>query len=230
MFEKLIFLCELKKADIAICDYTTDDHFLSRTDMVSNTSALYESRKLVEQYWFTHEIDIHELTLWHMLFKRNVIKHLRFNEKLINGEDNLFVLHAMLISKTIILTDEQLYHYVKRDSGLTSSLDWNKKLSRAEAMHLLLDLLRKYYPEYRCECAFESIKTDVLLSKFMADNDCFVYKNNIEKRVRIYLCDAFKGSRLTAFHMYGMTIAVKWDFFCVFYKCIVALKRLIHGV
>lgn len=228
MFEKLITLCEMQKADMAICNFTSDENFLEKTDIISSTPTLYESHKLVEQYWFTKKIDIHELTLWHMLFRRNVIHQLRFNEKLINGEDNLFVLNAMLNSNSIVLTDEQLYHYVKREGGLSSALDWNKKLSRAEAMHLLLEVLRKHYPQYKHECAYESIKTDVLLSKYMADNGCSGCKRRVEQRVRIYMRDAFAEHKLNSFHIYGLAIVLNWNIFYVFYKCIAMLKKLIH--
>ncbi len=59
--------------------------------------------------------------VWTKLIKRSVCTSIKFNEKLKIGEDFLFVIDALLISKSIRIIPNLLYVYYKRSGSATNS-------------------------------------------------------------------------------------------------------------
>lgn len=78
------------------------------------------------QYLFSNKIFIG--ALWNKVIKREVLKQIRFNEKITFGEDLLFQYYSLKASKKIKVINDVLYHYIIRKSGICKSSDINKKI------------------------------------------------------------------------------------------------------
>ena len=65
--------------------------------------------------------------LWNKLFRKQIVRDLRFQENLKNNEDVLFNVHAFSRARTTVFQDEGKYHYYDRPTSTCNNLKTRKQ-------------------------------------------------------------------------------------------------------
>lgn len=126
LLEEMIGQAERQQAKMVFCDCT-------RVNSIEMESALNTvSVKDVRPKWLTaegikaeewfHKIYVRELSGVWGLFDRDYIGTLRFDEKLVNGEDTLFKYHLFCKQTRAAYSDSKWYYYRTHDESATYSV------------------------------------------------------------------------------------------------------------
>ena len=129
--EKLLQQMEDNGADISVCAY--QKLFVSRREVQKNLRTGVLS---AEEYLGDFIRDWNCGLLWNKLFRRNVLRDVRFEEGHVI-DDEFFTYKAVLNAKKVVLCDETLYDYRQRNSGV---------MSQGKRERILMDRM-EYYPE-----------------------------------------------------------------------------------
>ena len=115
----------IQNADLAICGYKMVKEFNSKIETRSIPSKLYNKENMIEILCNSDMINI----LWNKIFKLDIIKNngIKFDESEFRGEDLLFNLDYIKNITNIYVTEDVLYNYIMKNSGL--NMGYNEKLS-----------------------------------------------------------------------------------------------------
>lgn len=84
--------------------------------------------------------------LWSILFSKEVIGSIRFNEKVARGEDTLFVFETMYNAERIYCLKTPLYHYVQSEESASRGSFRANQLSVIEYSKLSISFFEKKFP------------------------------------------------------------------------------------
>lgn len=129
--EKLLQQMEDNDADISVCAY--QKLFVSRREVQKNLRTGVFS---AEEYLGDFIRDWNCGLLWNKLFRRDVLRGVRFEEGHVI-DDEFFTYKAVMNAKKVVLCDETLYDYRQRNSGV---------MSQGKRERILMDRM-EYYPE-----------------------------------------------------------------------------------
>ena len=113
-------------------------NFIKKTDHIEfkhsfniNTNYLYVYNDYIKLYEcvFLHD-DL--CPVWAALFKRELVKNLKFDESIKLGEDFKFFIQALLVSNNIYVDDNAYYYYYVNHNSATHYFDINKKIKLLE--------------------------------------------------------------------------------------------------
>lgn len=140
MYQKMIFLLEKERADLACCNWDIfNNEMIYQEHPVNLRSGLMDKKNFL-----THYFDLPRTvggTVWNKVFKAAFIKD-SFDEIITIGEDAVFSSkYCLHISKAIYLNDN-LYHYFERDNSATRHKDY-KLVLILDAKKQLIDIVEK---------------------------------------------------------------------------------------
>lgn len=149
MYEKLYEKAILHNADIVYCghkyglkDGTT---YENRSDFEKET--IFENREDIENlsisYFYPSNGNAKTMSVWHSIYKREVIKTDFYSEREVVSEDLHFQVSAILNSKKIVYIPDSLYYYCYNGESLSHTF----KFSKVYGYQKLMCLLLKVYPE-----------------------------------------------------------------------------------
>jgi len=93
--------------------------------------------------------------LWTKVYRREVVKDIKFVPQIIQGQDLYFNLLAFYGMRTVILTEAKLYCYVNRGTSTT-----HQSFSKKKALGFLL-MDRKIYEEFGSEKFFPLLRRNI---------------------------------------------------------------------
>lgn len=127
----------LEDADVSICghDIAVGGH-LSRFDKGKKRCLNPD-----EAFDVLMRIDAFGGYLWNKLFRREVIKDIRFDDEINMMEDALFCTEVFANCETIIYEPVILYHYIKRKGSITSMKFSNVTITSMDALEKMLKLV-----------------------------------------------------------------------------------------
>lgn len=107
--------------------------------------------KLIKQKQMFHEVLCNEMVYGYVcnkLFLKDIIKDLRFDEKLFSQEDMDFTMKYLERCKNCVYTESEYYHYRQRRESMTGELGYSsRKLSIIDVYERAMYFYRKYCPE-----------------------------------------------------------------------------------
>lgn len=128
MFEYLFNLITFSKASIARCEVYGEKKSEVKTGIYNSLEGFNNCFPYIY--------------LWNMLFTRNVISELKFDENISLAEDMKFCFEAFLKSEKIVCGDKEKYHYCVNSQGLTRKTFNVKKLTYFEVLDFVADRIK----------------------------------------------------------------------------------------
>lgn len=161
MFE--ILLDNLKKtlSDISMCGYIIVKNENEKIDKSTDELLILENNDM-----FFEDYNLYNGYTWNKLFKKSLLKNIRFDEKTSMCEDLLFVTCAAIESKKSCFYNKGLYYYNIRNGSAAFNFEENINLEKVNSI----------------------IYADECLVKIMKDND--IHHENV------YEADVFNFSNL----------------------------------
>lgn len=141
MYEELINLVKINKADVGICNLR------KYNDLDSIKDFSYSYSKNIFSLPKDHEmINIIEFGPCNKLFKKELFNNLKFSIKY-KFEDLIPVFIAILNAKKVVISNKALYNYYINDSGETQTIN-KRNLDMYYVLKELLDYLKPYKDNY----------------------------------------------------------------------------------
>lgn len=128
--ETLIDNIEQHKADLSYCKHKSS----------KPTKKQFQSIKIVETKIFTANQCIKQLIskenatfcVWNKLFKKDLLDDIRFDETIKFAEDILFCFKYLLKCKSIVSTNQKLYHYINNPTSAIHNCHALQRMSEIE--------------------------------------------------------------------------------------------------
>lgn len=106
---------------------------------------LWSQDKVVKE--FLRHVSING-SLWNKLTKVNLLHNVKFHCGISYGEDALFCWELLQNTKSILVTNKQLYHYRMNEISLSHSAFGSKKLSGHKVWTILCEETKRLYPKF----------------------------------------------------------------------------------
>jgi len=133
-------------ADLTVCDFT-----LENTDDTCPTDHLndqYYDFNAIRHLLGTVPASVLLTAPWGKLFNKEIIdmSHLRFNPKIVGGEDTVFVYNYLYHISSVCCTHHSLYHYWISGTGLSCQAHNDESVFKLiSELHLICDKLAHKY-------------------------------------------------------------------------------------
>lgn len=118
MFEKMYNNAKDNNLDICICNFVEVNQQNRIKSKYKNNEEILERDKSLEKY-LLNKISP---SVWDKIFRRKILKNIKFNTKLIIGEDILFCLEAFYYSKKTGFVNDYLYNYIQNDNSAVHTI------------------------------------------------------------------------------------------------------------
>lgn len=118
MFEKMYNNAKDNNLDICICNFVEVNQQNRIKSKYKNNEEILERDKSLEEY-LLNKISP---SVWDKIFRRKILKNIKFNTKLIIGEDILFCLEAFYYSKKTGFVNDYLYNYIQNDNSAVHTI------------------------------------------------------------------------------------------------------------
>ena len=172
--EVLIKNCESSGADISMCLF---DHLIDSKLSISPSNQT-KNELSRSKYWSCGLNDANYTVVWNKLYKKNIFNIIRFPVGKI-CEDELTIHYIIDLSKKIIVTDLQLYHYrIRNDSIISCASKEKKNIIFLTSLNSRLELFFKS-PEYSSIIPALINKIICVFKKSLYDSNNGLYRKKI---------------------------------------------------
>jgi len=145
MYEKLYATSITYNADIVYCGYKQglpNGSYIDKSDYYKKT--IFDNKIEIEnlsiKYFYPLDGRIMMMSVWHSIYKREVIKTEFYSERDVVSEDLHFQLSAILNSKKIVYIPDNLYFYCYNENSLSHTFNIKKFYGYQKLLKLLLGL------------------------------------------------------------------------------------------
>lgn len=139
VFRQMILMMDYYKADVGAFGHVIEnnyENYLSKDECKEySITIMSHFDGLVEQC----KGAVLSYSVWGKIFTRNLIKNIKFNEKLSMGEDLLFSWEALKQSNKLVYNSYKGYHYLKRTGSLCNSKNNIKQIGDIYAWKIIYD-------------------------------------------------------------------------------------------
>lgn len=179
MFEKMYNNAKDNNLDICICNFVEVNQQNRIKSKYKNNEEILERDKSLEKY-LLNKISP---SVWDKIFRRKILKNIKFNTKLIIGEDILFCLEAFYYSKKTGFVNDYLYNYIQNDNSAVHTIS-SKLLQYVDVIKYIplqieKDLKLNFRSEYNT--FFNSLNLRIIHSVSA------LYNKKVKKQVFEYL-------------------------------------------
>ena len=148
MYEMLIEKAIEAHADIVYCGYHNERNGKILSDVIDfEKETIYEANQMLDlslKYIPQLKEKILIMSVWHSIYKREIIKVDFFSEREVVSEDLHFQLTAILNSQKIVYLPYALYYYCQNDSSLSHTFLFEKFYRFKNLSYHLKSLYQKY--------------------------------------------------------------------------------------
>ena len=142
MFEKLMHTALTENADIVQCEHDRVDKIAD--EHKAFTYRKISSRELIDtQYTLSSGRKTNFLALWSKVFRRELFAGLRFPSGRTH-EDHALMCRIVMNAKSIFVSEQVLYHYIKRDGSIITGFSPKKYRDIAAALYDNMIYLKPY--------------------------------------------------------------------------------------
>lgn len=145
MYEILYEKATTLNADIVYCGHKyglKDGTFEDRNDFSQET--IFDDKAKIEEHSMNYFYPINSrqmmMSVWHSIYKRDIIKTPFYSEREVVSEDLHFQLSAILNSRKIVYIPDSLYYYCYNGESLSNTFKISKFYGFQQLMKLLLGL------------------------------------------------------------------------------------------
>ena len=179
MFEKMYNNAKDNNLDICICNFVEVNQQNRIKSKYKNNEEILERDKSLEKYLLNKISQ----SVWDKIFRRKILKNIKFNTKLIIGEDILFCLEAFYYSKKTGFVNDYLYNYIQNDNSAVHTIS-SKLLQYVDVIKYIplqieKDLKLNFKSEYNT--FFNSLNLRIIHSVSA------LYNKKVKKQVFEYL-------------------------------------------
>lgn len=198
--KRLVELLEDSRADISVCSYS--NVYTNRIEKVEmEKTGIYSEEEFLERFLWDWKCGL----LWNKMFKSKVIKGIRFVEGHVI-DDEFFTYKVVMNANKINITNESLYYYRQRISGV---MNQGRKrqilLDRIEYLTERFELVTDKYPKLRVQ--YLNNLADNIISferESRVYNDIYIIIKKLQKRycrqiLSSQICYKVKGVYLYSF-------------------------------
>ena len=174
MFQRLVSLAQSHNADIAQCqhDRACELNASTRTDAAELLDGPGFVRRL-----FTKQSGAYtnQVALWSKIYRKELWEDIRFPVGQVY-EDEMQTYKVCLKAKTIVETEDILYHYVKRENSIITGESHKKMLDKQKALADRLTYLPAKMPDMEALCAqtFLGFTRNILCQMYQQGNEASV--------------------------------------------------------
>ena len=169
MYECMIKQFENSTIDFVLCDYIEVDEEGKHREISNNTTGIFNRDYFLNRIYYKVNITFN---VWNVVFKRNVIKDLKFDLNISLGEDNLFVLRVLQKCSKGMMIDKCLYYYVQhKDSAFHQIRVTETVMSSLIADKKQLQILKEENKKMYNYCRHILIRDAVNISKRIIVNN-----------------------------------------------------------
>lgn len=119
------------------------NNYVTDTNVIYDTNTI--SKKILDNIFET--LDFCNITT--VIFKKELIQDIRFNEKYTLGEDFLFLIMILFRTNSFYLLNEPFYNYIVNSNSITHNFDLEKSCNKLENSLLVNDeILELMYKKY----------------------------------------------------------------------------------
>lgn len=172
--------CLLEKcADISYCfpiDFNENSTAMITMSHESGNKTVIEPRRFDWMGWSSHTV------VWGALFKREVVKTIRFDETLAIGEDTYFFSKCIKKAERLVCLDKALYYYSSNDDSVTGEKNSPRKMDELRAWEMLCEQFDGNSFSYRtAKAGYAQIAKNIIRKNcndydFMRKNYCICKK------------------------------------------------------
>lgn len=120
MFSNMIKVAIKNDADVVVCNYIEIDEL---TKVKTKSKYRYNKQILLKDECLKNFLtDKISPAIWDKIYKKELIKKVKFNENLQVGEDLLFCLNIFLESKKNAFINEYYYNYIQQNSSVMHNI------------------------------------------------------------------------------------------------------------
>lgn len=146
-YEYLIKIIQDKKVDIVNYEhYVTFQNFEKRHQLSDKNYGLFDKYEAQKQLVYNVAF------AWNKLFSKKTISALKFDEKILRGEDSLFARQAFDKAELIWFDSRPLYHYVQSEESACRGVFRPSQLTAIELYDIYDKFYSKNYPELLPKC------------------------------------------------------------------------------
>ena len=170
MFQRLVSMAQSHNADIAQCqhDRACELNGSARTDAVEILDGPSFVRRIFAKQGGAYT---NQVALWSKLYRKTLWTNIRFPVGMVY-EDEMQTYKVCLKAKTIVETEDILYHYVKRENSIITDESHKKMLDKQKALADRLTYLPAKMPDMEAVCAqsFLRFSANILCKMYQASD------------------------------------------------------------
>ena len=207
MYEKLYTKATASNADIVYCGYKQglpNGSYIDKADFGEEKT--FDNKAEIEhhsiRYFYPLDGGLMMISVWHSIYKREVIKTEFYSERVVVSEDLHFQLSAILNSRKIVYIPDSLYYYCYNGESLSHTFKISKFYGFQQLMKLLLGLypgkeryVYKFYFNSTTSIIRQMLGIKELIGKEKRKNLKEIYSNPI-------WCEIKKGTDKTMYPKY----------------------------
>jgi len=233
-YEILIAQINKTNSDIAACSLVRElDSNIKKKDKNNDIPSVIEfpDKKACLESITAHKNSIQGFT-GNKVFRRDVIKNIRYSEDILMCEDALFLWE--LVTKNVnkaCFINLPMYHYRIHGSSSTRNSSVEKYYAALKAYKSMI-ISAKEQEVINCLNGLCSgyIMWNIVLSEQIFKNDCFNKKMYIKIRKNVYEYKEYIKYLSLGMHILARTILISYSCFriCLFFK--ILIKKILHRV
>lgn len=131
-------------SDISVCGYKYIELDGKEYLKYGSSKKVNYSRKDSIISFFNDEIGV---GVWNKLFDRDLIKNIKFDEKIKINEDKMFLFDAIMKSNRMVYEDVCLYNYIKRNNSATTKKFSENRFDVLIVNEYIAEIIQKEYPK-----------------------------------------------------------------------------------
>lgn len=154
MYERMLQAMSATNADISMCGCNTvaDSGIILAVDRFAE-GRIYEGDELICDIVFPLKT-----ASWNKMFRRKVIRAIRFPEGKIHGEDLVFFVNAIGKSTTLVTTEYTGYNYFKRANSITTSMFSKSAFDEIWCKEAAAKQLNVVFPKFKAKASLWSFR------------------------------------------------------------------------
>lgn len=118
----------------------------SVNSLADNSVYLYTQQELIAGFFSLPDIKETMYGPYNKIFKACLLENIRFDKRFAIGEDLLFVFECIEHARNVVVDNQPLYHYIKREGSATTSSFSPTKLHYIYVADLLCEKCKLKYP------------------------------------------------------------------------------------
>lgn len=213
MYQTLVKKIVIENADIAICSFFQEGisgefHINSKVHKEVQLSQIEQIECLLRNRYYT-------CALWDKLYRKAILKNIRFDVKVHHYEDYLFLYDVMKKSRKAIFIPNGYYYYCNNEQS-TARRPFNSKMMEiVEVCKRVLENVHFEFPSLVKIAEIEFVRNNIMcaiLAKNAGCNDKLII-SQLQCNIRKYLGKYLFGYAAVGYKVYALAISTNWKIF-----------------